>query len=62
MANTVFGLVLALSAGIGIFYRCVGSKQETNEEFLMGIRQIAPLPVGLSEVLHAFSISAFFLQ
>jgi len=45
---TVFGVVLGLSAGIGIFYGRFGSKQDTNEEFLMGNRKMAPLPVALS--------------
>ena len=44
----VFGAILFSSAAIGIFYGCFGSKQSTNEEFLMGNRKMAPLPVALS--------------
>ncbi len=44
----VFGGVLFGSAAIGVFYGCFGSKQSTNEEFIMGNRQMAPFPVALS--------------
>ncbi|CAG7722558.1 unnamed protein product, partial [Allacma fusca] len=35
----VFSVVLVLSAAIGIFYGCFGSKQKSTEEFLMANRQ-----------------------
>ncbi|CAG7817002.1 unnamed protein product, partial [Allacma fusca] len=44
----VFGSVLVASAGIGIFYGCFGTKQKTNEEFLMGNRNMSAFPVALS--------------
>ena len=44
----VFALVLAVSAGIGIFYGCTGGKQKTTQEFLMADRSMTVLPVALS--------------
>lgn len=44
----VFALVLAVSAGIGIFYGCFGSKQQTTQEFLMANRMMSVLPVSMS--------------
>lgn len=44
----VFGAVLALSAAVGIYYGCFGSKQKTTEEFLMAGRQMSSVPVALS--------------
>ena len=44
----VFGAVLLASASIGVFYGCFGSKQKTNEEFLLGNRKMSAFPVALS--------------
>ncbi len=44
----VFALVLAVSAGIGIFYGCTGGKQKTTQEFLMADRSMSIMPVALS--------------
>ena len=44
----VFGLVLAVSAGIGIYYACSGGRQKTTSEFLMADRQMSVFPVTLS--------------
>jgi len=46
----VFGLVLVASLGIGVFYGFFGSKNKTNEEFLMAGRSMSILPVTLSLV------------
>ena len=44
----VFSGVLAWSVGIGLYYGCCGSKQKTNEEYLLGGRQMNAIPVALS--------------
>lgn len=49
----VFAGMLAVSAGIGVYYGCSGSKQSTTKEFLMGGRSMKVFPVSLS-VLASF--------
>jgi len=44
----VFSSVLACSVGIGIFFGCFGSKNATNEEYLLGNKKMNPIPVALS--------------
>ena len=44
----VFTLMLAVSAAIGIFYGCWGSKQQTTKEFLMANRSLSIVPVAVS--------------
>ena len=44
----VFTLMLAVSAAIGIFYGCRGSKQKTTKEFLMANRSLSIVPVAIS--------------
>ncbi|XP_066264336.1 sodium-dependent multivitamin transporter-like [Branchiostoma lanceolatum] len=44
----VFSLMLLVSAGIGVYYRCTGGKQKTTREFLMADRKMGVLPVALS--------------
>ncbi|KAG4068534.1 hypothetical protein HA402_004875 [Bradysia odoriphaga] len=46
----IFGGVLALSMAIGVYYGCFGTKNKTNEEFLMAGRSMSILPVALSLV------------
>ena len=36
----VFGIVLAISASIGIYYGCSGKRQSTTQEFLMADRSM----------------------
>jgi sodium-coupled monocarboxylate transporter 8/12 len=36
----IFALMLAVSAGIGIFYGCFGSKNQTSKEILVANRQM----------------------
>lgn len=43
----IFGGVLALSLAIGVYYGCFGTKNKTNEEFLMAGRSMSILPVSL---------------
>ena len=44
----IFGILLAISLGIGIFHSLFGKKNKTTEEYLMGNRQMSPIPVTLS--------------
>ncbi|KAK2170806.1 hypothetical protein NP493_1139g00070 [Ridgeia piscesae] len=44
----VFGLMLSVSAGIGIYYAWIGRKRNTTKEFLMADRSMGALPVSLS--------------
>lgn len=44
----VFSLVLAISAGIGIFYGFFKGRNKTTAEFLMANRQMGVLPITLS--------------
>lgn len=48
----IFGGVLVLSLGIGVFYGCFGSKSKTNEEFLMAGRSMSILPVSFRFYLY----------
>ncbi|XP_076359006.1 sodium-coupled monocarboxylate transporter 1-like [Tachypleus tridentatus] len=49
----VFAGMLTVSASIGIYYACSGSKQSTTKEFLMGDRSMSVFPVSMS-VLASF--------
>lgn len=44
----VFTLMLAISAGIGVFYGCFSKRQKTTKDFLMGGRNMGTIPVTLS--------------
>jgi len=44
----VFGAILSISAGIGIFYGFFDKSEKTNDEFLMGSRKMNAFPVALS--------------
>ncbi len=44
----VFGMMLAVSAGIGLFYGCTGNKQKTTSDFLMGGRDLGIFPIASS--------------
>ncbi|XP_038155542.1 solute carrier family 5 member 6 [Cyprinodon tularosa] len=44
----VFALLLAASAGIGLYYALSGGRQRTTQEFLMADRNMRCLPVSLS--------------
>ncbi|NXW10891.1 SC5A5 protein, partial [Fregetta grallaria] len=44
----VFGLMLLISTGIGLFHGLAKGGQKTSEDFFMGGRQMSALPVGLS--------------
>lgn len=53
----IFGVMLLISVGIGVFYACAGGKQQTNREFLMADRSMRSLPVALSVLASFFSAS-----
>ncbi|XP_048730498.1 sodium-coupled monocarboxylate transporter 1-like [Ostrea edulis] len=53
----VFGAMLLVSAGIGVYYAFAGGKQRTNKEFLMADRSMRSLPVALSVLASFFSAS-----
>jgi sodium-coupled monocarboxylate transporter 8/12 len=44
----VFGAMLGISAGIGVFYGCFGGKQKTTSEFLMASRSMSTFPMAMS--------------
>lgn len=44
----VFGLMLAISAGIGLFYAYQGRRKNTTGEFLLGGRQMGTFPIAAS--------------
>ncbi|XP_022088056.1 sodium-coupled monocarboxylate transporter 1-like [Acanthaster planci] len=51
----VFGLMLAVSVFIGIYYGCTGGKQKTTKEFLLADRNMNPIPVAMSLVASFIS-------
>ncbi|XP_067119661.1 putative sodium-dependent multivitamin transporter [Centruroides vittatus] len=55
----IFSLMLAFSAGIGVYYRFTGGKQKTSKEFLLADRNMSIIPVGFS--LMASFMSAISL-
>lgn len=52
----VLGIVLMISAIIGVYYKYSGGKQKTNDEYLLGNRSMSTIPVSLS--LMASTLSA----
>ncbi|XP_069191853.1 sodium-coupled monocarboxylate transporter 2 [Procambarus clarkii] len=51
---TVFGFMLAVSAGIGIFYGCFGKKQDT-KDFLVAGKSMTTFPVAMSLIASFMS-------
>ncbi|XP_015839650.1 sodium-coupled monocarboxylate transporter 2-like [Tribolium castaneum] len=51
----IFFIVLAISSGTGIYYGCFGSKQKTIKEYLLGGKNMATLPIGISVAVSHFS-------
>lgn len=47
---TFFSLMLGVSAGIGVYFGCFGTKQATAEEYLMGNKKMKMFPVAISLV------------
>ena len=44
----VFGLMLLISSGIGIYHGCTGGKQRTTSEYFLGNRSMRTLPISIS--------------
>lgn len=55
----VLGVMLVISAGIGVYYRFTGGKQKTTQEYLLGDRSLSVFPVAVS--LMASFMSAITL-
>ncbi|XP_041472819.1 sodium/iodide cotransporter-like [Lytechinus variegatus] len=51
----IFGFMLLISAAIGLYAAMTGGRQRTNEEFLLGNRQMNIVPVALSVVVSVLS-------
>lgn len=51
----IFGIVVALSMGIGVFYGFFSSQNKTTDDFLVGGRNMNPFPVSLSLVCSFIS-------
>ncbi|KAL5005290.1 hypothetical protein ScPMuIL_018746 [Solemya velum] len=45
---TLFGVTVAISLGIGLYYALTGGRQRTTSEFILGNRQMSILPVTIS--------------
>lgn len=46
----VFGLLLLLSASIGIYFGFFDGTEQTTDEYLLGGRRMRPIPVAISLV------------
>lgn len=53
----VFAAMLAVSAGIGVYYACAGGRQRSTREFLMADNSMRYLPLSLSVLASFFSAS-----
>lgn len=51
----IFSLTLAVSLGIGVFFACTGTGQNTTKEYLMGNRGFGTFPVALSMFMSYIS-------
>jgi len=51
----VFAGMLAISAVIGVYYACIGGKQNTTDEFLMAGRNMGTFPVAMSLIASFMS-------
>ncbi|XP_071481625.1 sodium-coupled monocarboxylate transporter 1-like [Diadema antillarum] len=51
----VLAIMLSISAGIGIFYGCTGSRQSTTKEFLLADGNMSMFPVAMSLVASFIS-------
>lgn len=47
---TLFSGMLGLSALIGVYFGCFGSKQSTADEYLMGGKKMGVIPIAVSLV------------
>lgn len=51
----VLAISLGISAGIGIYFGCTGTKQSTTKEFLLADRNMSPFPVAMSLIASFIS-------
>lgn len=51
----VFSIILAISAGIGLYYAFAGGKQKTTQEFLLADKNMSAFPVAMSLFASFFS-------
>ena len=51
----VFSIMLLISVLIGIWHACMGGKQKTTAEYLLGNRQLSFLPVSISILVSFLS-------
>lgn len=51
----VIGIVMSISASVGIYFRFTGGKQKTTLEFLMADKNMSILPVSFSILATAMS-------
>ena len=58
----VFSVVLAISAGIGLFHACSGGRQRSTSEFMLADRSMPAFPVALSVLVSFFRFVRFFLS
>lgn len=56
----LFAIMLCISTGIGIFFGCFGSKDQTNKELLIGKQGMGVIPVSMS-LFASFISSASLL-
>lgn len=47
---SVFGALLAVSMGIGLYFGCFSKQEQTTEEYLQGGHKMQPLPIAISLV------------
>ncbi|KAJ3663248.1 hypothetical protein Zmor_007552 [Zophobas morio] len=52
---TIFGIMLTISTSFGIYYGCVGTKQKTINEYLLGNKKMNALPIALSVAVGHFT-------
>ena len=45
---TLFGIMLGVSALIGIYFGCFGTKQSSADEYLMGNKKMKVFPISVS--------------
>lgn len=57
----LFTMMLALSAGIGIYFGCFGTKQSTADEYLLGNKRMKVFPVAVSLVARYNQLKNMFL-
>lgn len=47
---SLFGILLAVSAAIGLYFGCFGDHEQTTEEYLLGGHKMKTIPIAISLV------------